>query len=458
MSRRRWGGLALALALAAAPALAQQPAPGEAITEERARPILEFLAGDELLGRDSPSPGLERAAEFLAGRFAEAGLTQLPAGSWLRRFQLPGLRLESRGLSLRVRRQAGDALVERELVGDADVRLLRPGDAGDGSWSPATVATLDDPRVQHLLLASAGRRPILLEVDASHPAWQACAGVREVLGVPVAGGRPVLLVRAGTLPPDGVDGAGFTVSYRVPPAEAVDVTLANVVGVLPGRELADEFVLVSAHYDHIGVGPMVGGDGIYNGADDDATGTAAVVLLAEALAAGPRPRRSVAFVCFAAEEKGLLGSRAFVTDPPMPLAQVVANVNVEMIGRPPPEGPRRAWITGAGYSDLADIAGPALQRAGITLVEFALADALFAMSDNFSLAHAGVVAHSISAGSLHADYHQPSDEVSRLDLPHLVAVVRGLREVVLELANRPARPAWNARGREVLERTRPRGR
>jgi hypothetical protein len=442
------------LLLAALAPSQQAPPSSEAIAEARAREVVSFLASDELRGRDTPSPGLERAADWLAEQFAAAGLQPVLAGSWFHRYQLAGVRLDPAGVVLRVQRQEGDSVVERDLAAGEDVRVLRGGVTGGAEWLQATVALHGDPRVGRLLLAPGGRRPILLEVDAEDPAWAAAAEPREMLGGPRQGARPVFLIRRGALPSGDADKGRYSVRYQVPEPAAVQVALRNVVGVLPGREQPDEYVLVSAHYDHIGVGPAEGGDAIYNGADDDATGTTAVVLLAEALAKGPRPRRSVAFVCFSAEEKGLRGSRAFAADPPFPLTAVAANVNVEMIGRPLPGRERTAWITGADLSDFAAIAAPALARAGIELVEFDLARQLFAASDNYSLAVRGVVAHSLSAGSLHRDYHRPSDEVDKLDLPHMTAVIRGLREVVLELANRPATPAWNEAGRRALERGR----
>ncbi len=109
-----------------------------------------------------------------------------------------------------------------------------------------------------------------------------------------------------------------------------------------------------------------------------------------------------------------------------------------------------AWITGADLSDFAEIAGPALGRAGIELVDLSMADGLFTSSDNASLARAGVVAHSISAGTPHLDYHRPSDEVATLDLEHMTAVISGLREVVLEFAQREGRPAYNEKGKSRL--------
>ena len=99
-------------------------------------------------------------------------------------------------------------------------------------------------------------------------------------------------------------------------------------------------------------------------------------------------------------------------------------------------------------------AGDALGRAGVGVVEFPMAAKLFAASDNYSFATKGRVAHSLSAGSLHRDYHQPSDQVDKLDIPHMTKIVRGLLEVVVELANRDAAPQWNEKGKAMLERSR----
>ena len=140
-------------------------------------------------------------------------------------------------------------------------------------------------------------RSIVCEVDPTHPKWIAAAGEHRVLGGRRQAARPVLLVRKGVLPPAPTEGeATWTLTWSVAAPAKADVPQANIVGVLPGTDLKDEFVLVSAHYDHIGVGTPVGNDAINNGADDDATGTTAVVVLAEALAKQPPPRRSVLFV------------------------------------------------------------------------------------------------------------------------------------------------------------------
>jgi hypothetical protein len=437
----------------------------EVITDARVRDAVSFLASDELLGRDSPSPGLNTAANWLAERFAKAGLVPATKDTWLQKYVLPGVTYDASAVKVSVRVQFGDKADKKEpakeLQPGTEVRLFRLGDQASSKEqakedAAATVALYGDPRVERLLMSMGSQRPLLLEVDTDNPHWRLSAGVQQSMARVRKGSRPVFLVAKGALPggpfDDKFEERHYSVEYEVPAPKTLDVELPNVVAVLPGASKPDEYVVVSAHFDHIGVGPAIDGDSIYNGADDDASGTTAVLLLAESLAKMPRLQRSVAFVCFSAEEKGLLGSNAFAEHPPFALDKMVANINIEMIGRPEEGKQKKAWITGKEYSDFAAISGPALARAGIELVDFNLAKMLFAQSDNYSLARAGVVAHSISAGSLHADYHKPSDEVKKLDIPHMTAVILGLREMVVEFANRPAPPAYNDEGKKELQR------
>lgn len=435
----------------AAGAAAQDPV----VTEERVRETVAWLAADERAGRGTGSPELVAAGDWIAARFAAAGLEPV-GGSHRHEFPLTGWLLDSQQVRLVLVRAHGDDRQRFVLEPDRDVRQARVGDAESGVDEACTVGPGDEPAMQRLLAAGASRRLVVCEVPDDHADWLGAAGSHRVLGTKRQASRPLLLVRAGLLPPPPPDGSevAWTATWSVGPPEKVDVPQYNVLGLRRGGEAADEYVVVSAHYDHLGPGQPVDGDRIYNGADDNATGTTGVLLVAEALAKGPAPRRSVLFVCFTAEERGLLGSAAFCARPPVPLEAVVANLNLEMLGRPPEGAAGQAWITGADLSDFAGIAGPALRRAGVELVEFPLAGQLFAASDNWSFARHGIVAHSVSAGSLHRDYHQPSDEVDRLDLAHLTRIVRGLCELTRELADRDQPPQWNERGRKRLERVR----
>lgn len=435
-------------------------APKGAITQQRVEATVRWLAHDDRMGRDTPSPELEATADWIGERFAAAGLEQVVPDSWFHRYTLPGVRLDSRAIAVVVKRPAG-AGGDLELVPDVDVRLWRIGDSSAGIDEQATVALAEDPRTARLLDAAAGRRPVLLEVAEDHPYWQRAAGVRDELGTRRAAAKPMFLVRKGALPQkeakDGKVGDGdaaMTLTWSTAAAEPVELPLRNVVAMRRGTTRPDEIVLVSAHYDHIGIGAPVDGDRIRNGADDDASGTTAVLLLAEAFAAQPAPARSVVFVCFSGEEKGLRGSRAFAQAPPFPLERIVANCNIEMIGRPEDGKRHKAWVTGVELSDFAALIAPALAKEDVELVDFAMARQLFTASDNASLAAHGIVAHSISAGSLHRDYHQPGDEVDKLDLPHMTTIIRALKAAVWALADSDARPAFNEQGRAAIQRLR----
>jgi Zn-dependent M28 family amino/carboxypeptidase len=220
----------------------------------------------------------------------------------------------------------------------------------------------------------------------------------------------------------------------------------NAIAILRGTNLASETVLLSAHLDHLGVGPANDrGDTIYNGADDDASGTTAVLALAHALAAGPPPRRTVVFALFGSEELGGFGNAGFLAHPPIPLASIVANLEFEMIGRPDPAvPPGTLWLTGFDRSNL----GPELARHGARLV----ADPhptknFFQRSDNYALARQGIIAQCVSSYGLHKDYHQPSDELSTIDFPHMVDVIASMIQPIRWLANTTWRPAWNPGGK-----------
>jgi len=232
----------------------------------------------------------------------------------------------------------------------------------------------------------------------------------------------------------------------------------NVLGRLRGSDpgLAGEHILIDAHYDHIGAANddsvsaclAVGADSICNGADDDASGTVAVLLVARALVAGQRPRRSIIFAAMTGEEVGLTGARWYTRHPVEPLEQLVANLEIEMIGRPDSlaGGSGKAWLTGYERSTMGD----SLAAHGIPLVpDPRPTQSFFQRSDNYAFALRGIVAHTISSFNLHADYHQPSDEAARADPQHMAAVIEATARAVRLLADGP-RPAWKPGGKPEL--------
>ncbi len=216
----------------------------------------------------------------------------------------------------------------------------------------------------------------------------------------------------------------------------------NVVGILRGSNphLREQYVLVDAHYDHLGIGRPVNGDSIYNGADDDASGVVAVLEIAHALARGPRPARTVVFAATTGEEVGLLGTHWFIQHPAIPLDQMAANLEIEMIGRPDSlaGGPGRAWLTGYERSTMGEM----LAANGIPIVPDPRPQQnFFRRSDNIAFAQMGIPAHTLSTFNLHADYHRPGDEVSKTDAAHMAAVINAAARAVRLLAN-GARPEW----------------
>jgi len=225
------------------------------------------------------------------------------------------------------------------------------------------------------------------------------------------------------------------------------VAEANVVGVLRGSDstLRDQVILVDAHYDHLGVGTPVGGDSIYNGADDDGSGVVAVIEIARALAAGPRPKRTVVFLATTGEEVGLLGTQWYIAHPALPLDRTVGNLEIEMIGRPDSlaGGSGKGWLTGFERSTV----GPTFKAAGLAIVaDPRPAEHFFERSDNIAFAQRGIPAHTLSSYNMHTDYHQPSDDASHADLAHMTAVIQTATQAVKLLANGDV-PTWVEGGR-----------
>ncbi len=225
---------------------------------------------------------------------------------------------------------------------------------------------------------------------------------------------------------------------------------ANVIGYIAGSDpaLKDEYVLMTAHYDHIGVTKAVNGDSINNGADDDAAGTIAVLQVARLLATGAvKPRRTIVFAAMTGEEVGLLGTRWFIDHPVRPLSQLVANLEVEMIGRPDSlaGGAGRAWLTGYERSTLGD----QLRDGGIPIVpDRRPSQRFFERSDNIAFARMGIPAHTLSSFNLHADYHTVRDEAQYADPAHMARVIEAAAQAMLILANGP-KPTWHPNGQPI---------
>lgn len=222
----------------------------------------------------------------------------------------------------------------------------------------------------------------------------------------------------------------------------------NVVGMIRGSDpkLKDEYILVDAHYDHLGMrGPGVNGDSIYNGADDDASGVTAVLEIARQINAGAKPKRTIVFAATMGEEVGLLGTNWYIAHPPIPLEQMAANLEIEMIGRPDSlaGGSGKAWLTGYERSNM----GETLAAKGIPIVPDKRPDQnFFQRSDNIAFAMKGIVAHTLSTFNLHKDYHQVTDDISRTDFEHMAGVINAAVAATRVLSD-GAKPEWKPGGK-----------
>jgi Zn-dependent M28 family amino/carboxypeptidase len=215
-----------------------------------------------------------------------------------------------------------------------------------------------------------------------------------------------------------------------------DMSLFNVIGVLEGKSKADEYVIISAHYDHLGMKTGEKGDLIFNGANDNASGVSAVLALAEHYKTQNINERSLLFVAFTAEEMGLIGSNYFGKQ--INPENIIAGINIEMIGKESPFGPKTAWLTGFDRSDFGQIIQKNLEESDYSLYPDPYVNfRLFFRSDNASLARLGVPAHTFSTSPMDKDldYHKVSDETKTLDLFTVSETIKAIAIGTLSIVN-----------------------
>ena len=259
--------------------------------------------------------------------------------------------------------------------------------------------------------------------------------------------EPKLAALFDTLPV-GPTQATASIHYAAPTRRAV--RLRNVAGLLRGSDpaLKETCVMVTAHYDHLGIRGPEGTDRIFNGANDDGSGTVSVVEIASALASlKERPGRSLLFVTFFGEEKGLLGSRYYGRNPIFPVDKTVADVNLEQVGRTDDkEGARvgAAAMTGFGYSDVSKVFEASGEAEGIKVVKHPRnSDLFFGRSDNQALADLGVPAHTLCVAFDFPGYHAADDHWDKVDYANMAKVDRMVARALLTIADDPEEPKWD---------------
>jgi hypothetical protein len=483
---------------------AQAPPPSETaaatITAADLMQRVALIAADSMMGRGNPSPGLERTAEYVAAEFRRAGLRPGGEGGTYRQvFGLTRWTIDTaesavelitarcRGLApLGVDARYVDGRVpDGPLEGSA---LLLAGDLapGDDVRDRIILLVLDYSRPlpanlgeDIYRLAEAGPAAVLLLSNRDSATFDArlrTAAIPRLMqdrAPDRARQAPILEVHQRALAavltearvaPDQIRQRarkvrqlvpGLAVRVRLARREVSRMELPNVIGILEGRDpvLRHQFVAYSAHIDHIGITPGLP-DSINNGADDNASGVAGLLELVEAFSRpGARPRRSLLFLAPSAEEPGLLGSAYFTEHPTVPLESIVADINMDLIGR---NWPDSVIAVGIEQSDLgATLAQVVAQHRDLRMTPIPdrwPEERIFYRSDHYNFARKGIPILFFTSGT-HPDYHRPSDTADRINGEKASRLVRLLFHLGTAVANQSQRPRWTAESyRQIVDR------
>ncbi len=456
MMKRGVGVVAGAL-LALPSVLLGQQAAAWTVRPEWVRAHEEFLASDALAGRGSATRDEEIAAAYVASEFIGYGLKPAPGMSgYIQAAEVDAPQLDGHA-TLTAGTVSLNEGTDFHLLTSTGAWVTAPLARAAGPIPPgAAVLVTEVPGASNSMAAlnklrrSGAAMLIVLEDQSTRDLLTRLGGrTRTPMGLKGEGSAPgrgtIVTVSQATMEKLlAVDSGASAVLAVHPLQQAVPRRTFNAIGYLEGSDPASGTILLTAHLDHLGVGAPVNGDSIYNGANDDAAGTTAVLELAHALAGGPKPRRNVLFVCYGSEEAGELGSTYFGAHPPVPLTSIVANLEFEMIGAQDPKMPRGVLLlTGWDRSNL----GPTLKAHGALIGPDPYPEEhFFERSDNYALALRGVVAHTAAGWGTVPTYHQPDDDLAHLDLPFMTNAIQSLVEPVRWLATSDFKPAWNPGG------------
>ncbi len=466
------------------------------ITAANLKGDLSFLASDTLEGRYTPSPGLDVAAEFIASQFREAGLQPGGDQDYFQMAHMVDRRMPAAQSAMTLQEGAQTTTVPPQFItiADADaaakverapVLVLKAKDPallnGVDLSGKAIVVPGPTPAERRDIDAFRKSRAFDQEVSRSSAALEVTTSQMRAAGAPAARlieadeakqrRVPSVIVTSDELQKwidhAGENNAARTISMEIPGPEDKNVVVRNVIGVLPGSDptLKATYVMLTAHYDHIGTTETAGRSGlnrkaagndhIYNGANDDGSGTVSVIEIAKALAnISPHPKRSLIFMTFFGEERGLLGSQFYGRHPRFPVAQTVADLNLEQVGRTDSmEGPQvnTASLTGYDYSDITKYLEAAGRALGIKVyLDAKASDPYFTRSDNAALALLGVPAETLTVAFDYPDYHGLGDEWQKIDYDNMARVDRMVALGLLNMANNPKPPQWNAENPKTL--------
>jgi len=425
---------------------------------------LEYLAGPALNGRGSGTEDEHKAANYIAEKLRAYGLAPAAGSSdyiqvgTLRSREVvgnPTLTIASARNRKSLVLMHGQQIVMSELSQAPITAALQKIDlSGEGSSASTAAAgsalliklkdglSTDEAR-QTLEPYRNGKAAIVIVASSAYAQHMFDKLAQELPHIPQLVGNQepkarsaIVLTRQETFDQLWAEPDGATVTLHAELTPWKTTRTWNVLAKIEGTTARHQIVLLSAHLDHLG---RENGQ-TYYGADDDASGTVAVMELARALAKAPKPKRTLVVALWGSEEQGLIGARYFLQNPAFPLDDIVANLEFEMIGRPDPKiKPDELWLTGWDRTDL----GPELVQHGAKLVaDPRIGEQFFTRSDNYALAEKGIIAQTVSSFGLHADYHEPTDTVDKIDFTHLDRAIASMIAPVTWLANTEFKPEW----------------
>lgn len=388
--------------------------PEQIIKQADVARIIKTLSSDEMAGRATFTPGIDKAAKFIENEFKQIGLKPLAGDNDFRQdFMVK--RIKPANIQVMIN---GKQVGQQNLLVISDLPAIN---FDHNSVKTVLRITAAEQFIQRYREIASLKVPALVLVDQQH------AQIFKRLKDNLERGRIVEK-------PNDSGAAVFVLaeteasSYSINASNIIEeLPLFNVAGMLPGKSKPNEYVLFSAHYDHLGVVQSVEGDSIANGADDDASGTTAVIALAKYYKKLNNNERTLIFVAFTAEEVGGYGARHFSSR--LNPDEVIAMFNIEMIGKESKFGKNAAFITGYERSDFGEILQKNLEGTDFKFHPDPYpSQNLFYRSDNATLAALGVPAHTISTDQIDTDkfYHTVNDEFETLDVDNIYSTIKAI--------------------------------
>lgn len=380
------------------------------IKEKAVRKIEEKLSADDMSGRATFTPGIDKAADFIAAEFKKARLA-IPDGSnsYFQEFSLVSAKQTSVSGNT-----DGAAINESNIVVLTTKETLTVNE--QSGYETGTISAGERLFNKAYSYTSSGKSYIVW-VDTAHA--KNFSNLQRFKQESFKSDNSVIFVLTEKIP----SAYSFSVQHAV-----TEKKLKNVVGIIPGKSRKDEYVIFSAHYDHLGVGEAdKNGDTIFNGANDDAAGTTAIIMLSKYFSKIKNNERTVVFAAFTAEEIGGFGSQYFSKQ--FNPEKVMAMFNIEMIGTDSKWGKNSAYITGYEKTDMGKILEKNLEGTGFKFYADPYPDQqLFYRSDNATLARLGVPAHTISTSKMDSEpfYHTQGDEIETLDLKNMTEIIKSI--------------------------------